>query len=129
MDDSSEPFKKIAIWDILRLSLALDQHILTHYGIALGKMDMIYIYMINHFSGDCDYFRNIQGALQRKWNVEIWAWHSNCSDGGTGTNEVSLFLYFRNREGMLYAQQWIQQKHPGIRIKKRIRELGRRSIF
>ncbi|PKK70499.1 hypothetical protein RhiirC2_779627 [Rhizophagus irregularis] len=29
----------------------------------------------SHFLGDCDYFRNIQGALQRKWNVEIWAWH------------------------------------------------------
>ncbi|CAB4437858.1 unnamed protein product [Rhizophagus irregularis] len=29
-----------------------------------------------------------------------------------------LLLYFRNREGMLHAQQWIQQKHPGIRVKE-----------
>ncbi|CAB4477554.1 unnamed protein product [Rhizophagus irregularis] len=31
-------------------------------------------------SGDCDYFRNIQGALERKWKVELWAWHSGITN-------------------------------------------------
>ncbi|PKC06574.1 hypothetical protein RhiirA5_377735 [Rhizophagus irregularis] len=83
----------------------------------------------SHFLGDCDYFRNIQGALQRKWNVEIWAWHSDCSDGGTGTNEVSYFYIFAIEKEFYMHNSGYNRSIPVFGLKKRIRELGRRSIF
>src|ERR1044071_3536377 len=45
-------------------------------------------------SGDCDYFRNIQGALERNWNVELWAWHL----GITNYHDFfsSLLFYAKN---------------------------------